>query len=795
MRKNVAGQLFFFQAITTADGTAFSGTVAGTVAKDEGNAGAMTGSVALVTGGSGLYRAAPSQADTNGDALGFNFTGTGMVPVTANFDTRDPTAIANNLDAAISSRLASTAAPTNWSAMNISAGGIVESNAKQIADQTISVPYMMRINLLPAVAIPAAGTVVNFAQILLEDFAGNPVDIDGFATNLNNLTVTARNPISAADRSVNVINKARVDVGHYTVQYSVGTAHAEEQIELRAEAVTSTITYGTLSQFQVGLDGYKGAGGSQTPVADTSDGQVQTAGTWTGTHTNTHTEDQVYYTGTVVAGPSLDAEIYFDIGPNRAPTSVVFVGRVSAGTGAGNLQDFVSIQAYNYTLSAWQTITNIVNSQADDIRRATQLTRDMIAPSGDPNEGRVRIRFFVTTGNPIDVGDQLLIDLLQVYSVSQDAVSVGDITNGIRVNIPETVYPDASVWVDTARGSPGRTIGFNGTAFGQGGAGPSNNAADALAIAAQLNTRRLRLAPDATFTLTDSIDGATVFGEGLASVDLNGRSIDDAVFSDVFIKGTGVISSAPATFETCTFVEGATLPGGAFEECRFGGGTVLTLTGLAVLDACSNFEPGTSAWPTIDLNNTAGISLQINGWIGGLKLVNVPATANVVVDGLAGTLDISDASVSTGANFAISGVAELFGAPRGNIADSARISQLTPMTVGTNNDKTGYTASTVTDKTGYSISGTKTTLDALNDISEAQVLTQVNTSFTTQMTESYAANKTLPTRDQCMLAVHQHLMNFQINGTQYTVRNFADTANAYIGTLDSATNPTSQKRV
>lgn len=47
------------------------------------------------------------------------------------------------------------------------------------------------------------------------------------------------------------------------------------------------------------------------------------------------------------------------------------------------------------------------------------------------------------------------------------------------------------------------------------------------------------------------------------------------------------------------------------------------------------------------------------------------------------------------------------------------------LTVGTNNDKTGYTVSTVTDKTGYSISGTKTTLDALNDVSAAQVNAEV----------------------------------------------------------------------
>jgi len=48
-------------------------------------------------------------------------------------------------------------------------------------------------------------------------------------------------------------------------------------------------------------------------------------------------------------------------------------------------------------------------------------------------------------------------------------------------------------------------------------------------------------------------------------------------------------------------------------------------------------------------------------------------------------------------------------------------------TIGTATDVTnGVTASTVTDKTGYSISGTKTTLDHLNDVSTAEVNTQVD---------------------------------------------------------------------
>lgn len=43
------------------------------------------------------------------------------------------------------------------------------------------------------------------------------------------------------------------------------------------------------------------------------------------------------------------------------------------------------------------------------------------------------------------------------------------------------------------------------------------------------------------------------------------------------------------------------------------------------------------------------------------------------------------------------------------------------VTVTTNSDKTGYSVDTVNDKTGYSISGTKNTLDDLNDLNTSDI--------------------------------------------------------------------------
>jgi hypothetical protein len=70
-----------------------------------------------------------------------------------------------------------------------------------------------------------------------------------------------------------------------------------------------------------------------------------------------------------------------------------------------------------------------------------------------------------------------------------------------------------------------------------------------------------------------------------------------------------------------------------------------------------------------------------------------------------------------------------------NFGDLAITATTGLVTVGTNNDKTGYTASTVSDKTGYSISGTITTLDGLENVSTAQVNAEVVDAL---VTDTYA---------------------------------------------------------
>lgn len=85
-RKNTASQFIHFQGIDASTGGIKSG-VTWTVRRCiDGTFAAATGT-ATEDGTTGWYKFAMSQADTNGNNIGFNFTGTGAVPQTVNIVT------------------------------------------------------------------------------------------------------------------------------------------------------------------------------------------------------------------------------------------------------------------------------------------------------------------------------------------------------------------------------------------------------------------------------------------------------------------------------------------------------------------------------------------------------------------------------------------------------------------------------------------------------------------------------------------------------------------------------------
>jgi hypothetical protein len=121
-RKNTAGQYIHVQGVDATTGGIKSG-VTWTVRRCiDGTFAAATGT-ATEDGTTGWYKFALSQADTDGNDIGFNFTGTGAIPQTVNIVTTacDPTSTAFGL---------SLAKTTNITGFNdIAATAIVSSGA------------------------------------------------------------------------------------------------------------------------------------------------------------------------------------------------------------------------------------------------------------------------------------------------------------------------------------------------------------------------------------------------------------------------------------------------------------------------------------------------------------------------------------------------------------------------------------------------------------------------------------------------------------------------------------------
>lgn len=100
-RKNVASQFVCFQGVDSATGGIKSG-VTWTVRRCIDGTFAAGGGTVTEDSTNGWYKYAMSQADTNGNDISFNFTGTGAIPQTVNIITTacDPTSTAFGLSIA-----------------------------------------------------------------------------------------------------------------------------------------------------------------------------------------------------------------------------------------------------------------------------------------------------------------------------------------------------------------------------------------------------------------------------------------------------------------------------------------------------------------------------------------------------------------------------------------------------------------------------------------------------------------------------------------------------------------------
>jgi hypothetical protein len=155
-RKNTAGQFVCFQGVDATTGGIKSG-VTWTVRRCiDGTFAAATGTV-TEDSTNGWYKFAMSQADTNGNDISFNFTGTGAVPQTVNIITTacDPTTATNFGITALPATAVSTNASlltsgTGTDQVSVSAGKVL----LQATQSGVTIPTVTTVtNQLTAAAI------------------------------------------------------------------------------------------------------------------------------------------------------------------------------------------------------------------------------------------------------------------------------------------------------------------------------------------------------------------------------------------------------------------------------------------------------------------------------------------------------------------------------------------------------------------------------------------------------------------------------------------------------------------
>ena len=254
----------------------------------------------------------------------------------------------------------------------------------------------------------------------------------------------------------------------------------------------------------------------------------------------------------------------------------------------------------------------------------------------------------------------------------------------------------------------------------------------------------------------------------------------------------------------------------------------IALASGAITVGTNNDKTGYALSGTQTFNVTGNITGNVSGSVGSVT-GNVGGNVTGSVGSVVGTVTVGTNNDKTG--YALSGtqtfnvtgnitgnvsgsVGSVTGNVGGNVTGSVGSvvgsvgSVVGTVTVGTNNDKTGYALSgtqtfnvtgnitgnvsgsvgSVTGNVGGNVVGSVASVSGLSTASIAAAV------LTTQMTESYAANGTAPTLAQALFAIHQYQMCFAITGTTYAVKKLDTTTGAFDVTLNDATNPTSALR-
>jgi len=270
-RKNVAGQFIHFQGVDAATG-GIKSEVTWTVRRCiDGTFAAATGT-ATEDGTTGWYKFALSQADTNGNNIAFNFTGTGAIPQTVNIVTTacDPTSTAFGL---------SIAKTTNITGFNdiaatdiVSSGAITTSSgAVSTVTTTATATNLTNLPTIPANWLTAAGTAADFTTEIQAGIA-TQASVDTIDGIVYAILVDTTTDIPAQIAALNNLSSADV-----TAAVPTATQNADALLNRDMAAVSDTNARSPLNALRFLRNKFSSAAGVLTVTKENDSTTAWTA--------------------------------------------------------------------------------------------------------------------------------------------------------------------------------------------------------------------------------------------------------------------------------------------------------------------------------------------------------------------------------------------------------------------------------------------------------------------------------------------------------------------------------------
>lgn len=638
--------------------------------------------------------------------------------------------------------------------------------------------------------------------------------------------------------SVSVVGEV---VGNFSLRGSNVTAISDDATaanNLEAQYDATGLTGGAFpaTQDQVGAIGTAGGAGQPfAPADDNVDGAlngvtfvgVQTSGTFA----SLAAEQGTYH---VIDDDTnnIDIVYQFNLGGNRTGFEIIWKGYLA---GAG---DSVNIQAYDFIGAAWETLAVITgkNQAVNETKNIVLLSKHT---GTGANVGIVYVRKVVASAtNPTLNGDQLIVE----------AVGTGAVTG----------FANGAVWVDTTDGVAGTATGIGHADNPSSNLTDALTIATANKLKKFSVNPNSTITLGASFTNKEmeghewvlDLSGEDIGGSEFvgATVSGIGTGTGTTKFRDCIMNATtippgthlincdqdGTITfGAAGTFTLDNCAHGSPAPAiidfgsglnastlhmhpyhGALEIQNMGAGTgtyVLHING----DGSITFNANCSATSTINIsgnwaktNNASGLTInevaRFDNVTGDAILVDTGELQTDWTDG--GRLDLLLDLVSTTADLldklgAVDEAAAV-GDPSSTESVMQYVKQIIDVLMGAtgivsmpaaaapaNNVSIAEMVRAIYDDTN-SLEGTKIP----DTLSLANIKTQVDSGFTTQMADSVPADGTIPTREQMIYMVGQFLMDFAISSTTRTTRKVDGSTTLITHTLDDDTLPTSLTR-